>query len=525
MKKSQEVQSTTYYIFQTHERTRTNAHTRTNTHARTHSMIKATKQHLRQVAYQINNDAYVKPIYIQQIYRIKCKKNNRYLFKLSNHTYIHLHIGVTVEYWVGSNIQPSVHLLKGDDVDGFGKCMKKYLKGASIASILPCVGDDRNLIISTYHGRVGLKIDCFGTGRATIRLLEHDQIVGSWAGLKQLDIGHNLVHLIPLSEFLQIKVEAIEIRNRMKVGSSSCKDERISFGGDGSQLKRRLKKQLKKLGRKTKCPREQIHRQYERKLKLSNELRERANQELIRATETNNWSHVSTMYGESKNILSKANRAKAVLESKVRIEPLKEGVGRKGVGREDKLELEELSFNKMKRFRFAYSPNNILVLGTKNAGQVGVLIRNHFTKNHIYLHANEVGAPSVIMDRRDAEPIDYEFAADCAALWSNKTPCSVSQVDSVSLSAPSGQFLANGSVVMLGPRTEYSMRNPTLTISLHSSTINGMTEVVCGPYYSKIGTNTIHFTKNTKTRKILKRDLLKYYKKSTVVGILERIRC
>ena len=453
-------------------------------------MSKTSFHNLRQITSLIQRDCQVKNVYLQQVYLVESKKNNRYLLKLSNKKFIYIHIGVTVEYL---SITPEVTLRKGDAVDGFGKCIKKYCKKSSISSILSCTNDDKCLTINFWHDKIALKIDCYGIGQALVKEVGSNNILGSWVKhSEKYSEKHSEKPSEKYSEKpsekpsdneikVQLSLEEI-VRNRNELGKNSKSNVSSILIVNQPKIKRRKRTKPRDPKLQIKSQSEKHLQLFEKKVKLANSIIES-----VDYSEAGDWAEINKLFKEAKSSREKSRSALRMhdnydIKTKHFLGP---NIMKKNL---------MLSPHRYKQFRYGISPNNILVLGTRTASQVNELVKYHLTPNHLYFHANIHGAPSVIIDKTKARPCDLEFAADCAVLWTNsKYASKVEQVDStqVSLSAPSGQYLPKGSVIMTGKRIIYSTRLPDSYIYLRSCSDDRM-EVLIGPYSRhQIGDNEI----------------------------------
>jgi len=451
------------------------------------------KNRIRRTALGINWDNIVKRIYIQQIYQ---HQRNVYVLKLSNKKFLLLNIGVGVEYY--DTLPDDFKLLSGDAVNGFGKCIRSHLRDGRILCALACADYDNTFILSCYKkgNVVSMKVDCFGKGQAIITNNATGSIVGSWAGskivrpLRRDDVDWSL----GLEDVLRIRIDVLN---------------RSSSDSIPSTLVKKQKKRKRRVG----CVFTNVQKQFESQERKYNETIGFAQEAEIKG----DWTNVKSLYIKAKEYGRKMERARVVRES------IQDSVE----NREKTKEKTVLSFvnKRYHKFRYAWSPNNILILGSKNESQVNDLLRNHFTNQHTYLHAEVHGAPSVIMNTVGAMPVDYEFAADCAALWSNKYPCSVAMVDEISLSAPSGLYLSTGSVVLRGKRISYPTRNPQAMVTIRGDV--SCVEVITGPYNQHIAKMSLYYKKYIKLKgfaKQLKREIGSKYTNRSIDGVLEKIR-
>ncbi|MFX1473939.1 MAG: ribosome rescue protein RqcH [Promethearchaeota archaeon] len=120
------------------------------------------------------------------------------------------------------------------------------------------------------------------------------------------------------------------------------------------------------------------------------------------------------------------------------------------------------------KFRWFITSAGLLVLGGRDSVSNQQLARKHLDKEDIFFHADITGAPVVILKTEQKEVTEEDlleaaiFAASNSRAWrAGWTACDVYWVRSeqISLSAPTGEFLPKGAVMVRGTRN-YLRKTP-----------------------------------------------------------------
>ncbi|MHA2313915.1 MAG: ribosome rescue protein RqcH [Candidatus Hermodarchaeia archaeon] len=113
------------------------------------------------------------------------------------------------------------------------------------------------------------------------------------------------------------------------------------------------------------------------------------------------------------------------------------------------------------KFRWFRTSQDLMVLGGRDAGSNQQLIRKYLDDPDLFFHADFAGAPVVIVKTEGREVTEKEleeiaiFAVSYSRAWKAGRPAADAYwvtSDQVSLSAPSGEFLPKGSVMVRGER-------------------------------------------------------------------------
>ena len=129
-----------------------------------------------------------------------------------------------------------------------------------------------------------------------------------------------------------------------------------------------------------------------------------------------------------------------------------------------------------------------LVIGGTDATTNERLIRRYLEEEDLFFHADIHGAPSVIMKGDGQEPTEAEllevasFATSYSSAWRSKYVTADAYYvgpDQVSLSAPSGQYIPKGGVMIYGTRNY--IRNCPLQVALGVVVINNLPQLMVGP--------------------------------------------
>lgn len=140
------------------------------------------------------------------------------------------------------------------------------------------------------------------------------------------------------------------------------------------------------------------------------------------------------------------------------------------------------------KFRWFRTSKDLLVLGGRDAGSNQQLIRKHLEETDLFFHADIAGAPVVLVKTKGQEISAEEleevaiFAVSYSRAWkAGRSSCDAYWVESkqVSLSAPSGEYLPKGSVMVRGDRNY--LRNMPVRLAIGLDTENGFPFLVAGP--------------------------------------------
>jgi predicted ribosome quality control (RQC) complex YloA/Tae2 family protein len=140
------------------------------------------------------------------------------------------------------------------------------------------------------------------------------------------------------------------------------------------------------------------------------------------------------------------------------------------------------------KFRWFQTSNGTLVLGGRDAGSNQQLIRKYLEESDVFFHADFSGAPVVIVKTEGKKLTELElqeiatFAVSYSRAW--KAGWSAADTywvssDQISLSAPSGEFLPKGSVMVHGKRNY--VRNAPLGIALGLIIEEEFPTIIAGP--------------------------------------------
>jgi hypothetical protein len=140
------------------------------------------------------------------------------------------------------------------------------------------------------------------------------------------------------------------------------------------------------------------------------------------------------------------------------------------------------------KFRWFRTFNNTLVLGGRDAGSNQQLIRKYLEESDLFFHADFSGAPVVVVRTEGQEVTEQElqeiatFAVSYSRAW--KAGWSGADTywvrsDQVSLSAPSGEFLPKGSVMVRGERNY--VRNAPVRVAIGLMVEEDFPIIIAGP--------------------------------------------
>jgi len=140
------------------------------------------------------------------------------------------------------------------------------------------------------------------------------------------------------------------------------------------------------------------------------------------------------------------------------------------------------------KFRWFRTSQGSLVLGGRDSSSNQQLIRKYLEEPDLFVHADFSGAPVVIVKTEGKTISDEElqeiaiFAVSNSRAWKSEWSGADAywvQSDQVSLSAPSGEFLAKGSVMVRGERNY--LRGVPLRIAIGIRIVDEFPLVISGP--------------------------------------------
>ncbi|MFX1343148.1 MAG: ribosome rescue protein RqcH [Promethearchaeota archaeon] len=140
------------------------------------------------------------------------------------------------------------------------------------------------------------------------------------------------------------------------------------------------------------------------------------------------------------------------------------------------------------KFRWFRTCQDLMVLGGRDAGSNQQLIRKYLEEPDLFFHADFAGAPVVVVKTEGREVSEKEleeiaiFAVSYSRAWKAGRPAADAYwvtSDQVSLSAPSGEFLPKGSVMVRGERNY--LRNIPVRLAVGLLIEEGFPLVFAGP--------------------------------------------
>jgi predicted ribosome quality control (RQC) complex YloA/Tae2 family protein len=140
------------------------------------------------------------------------------------------------------------------------------------------------------------------------------------------------------------------------------------------------------------------------------------------------------------------------------------------------------------KFRWFRTSNDMLILGGRDAGSNQQLVRKYLEEPDLFFHADFAGAPVVVVKTEGRQVTDQDFLEIATfavsysrawkAGWSAADTYWVKQ-DQVSLSAPSGEFLPKGSVMVRGDRNY--IRNASARVAVGLIVEDDFPIIIAGP--------------------------------------------
>jgi len=173
-------------------------------------------------------------------------------------------------------------------------------------------------------------------------------------------------------------------------------------------------------------------------------------------------ANISQLYEELKEIKRKIEMSIKVLSEKEKeLEELHRRRGELGGLIEKRIKVRREVRYWYEKFLWFKSTDGFLVVGGRDATQNEVLVKKHMNDHDVYLHADIVGASSVIIkvDGRELPLTTINEAAQLAAAYSKAWKAGFGSVDvywvlgsQVSKTPPSGEYLPKGAFMIRGNR-------------------------------------------------------------------------
>ena len=199
--------------------------------------------------------------------------------------------------------------------------------------------------------------------------------------------------------------------------------------------------------------------------------------------------NANRMFQRGKQLEKKISGATIAIEdTKRKISQLEEKQG------ETRIQADAIKLDRRRKkqwyekFRWFRTSQGSLVLGGRDASSNQQLIRKYLEEPDLFFHADFSGAPVVIVKTEGQKVSEEElqeiaiFAVSNSRAWKSGWSGADAywvQSDQVSLSAPSGEFLAKGSVMVSGERNY--LRGVPLRIAIGIQIVDEFPLVISGP--------------------------------------------
>jgi predicted ribosome quality control (RQC) complex YloA/Tae2 family protein len=140
------------------------------------------------------------------------------------------------------------------------------------------------------------------------------------------------------------------------------------------------------------------------------------------------------------------------------------------------------------KFRWFRTSRGTLILGGQDAASNQQLVRKHLEDGDLFFHADVLGAPAVVAKTAGSLPTDEElqeiavFAVSYSRAWkAGWSVCDAywARSDQVSFSAPTGEYLTKGSVMVRGER--HYLRSMPVRLAFGLVDEKGFPVPVAGP--------------------------------------------
>ncbi|NHJ00500.1 MAG: fibronectin-binding domain-containing protein [Candidatus Heimdallarchaeota archaeon] len=178
---------------------------------------------------------------------------------------------------------------------------------------------------------------------------------------------------------------------------------------------------------------------------------------------------------------------KALAKTKLKLEQLNENIEEKKIS--DSIILQRRKRNWYEKYHWSISPNGFLIIGGRDISSNEYIVKRRMTSEDIFFHADLRGAPYTILIMNSSEKAvkeaDINTAAKLAAVYSSGWKAGYSAIDvyyvsgeNVSFTAPSGEYIPRGGIMVRGSRNFVKGVEMILSIGVDFRESNAM--VICG---------------------------------------------
>ncbi|MGP3703155.1 MAG: ribosome rescue protein RqcH [Candidatus Bathyarchaeota archaeon] len=197
--------------------------------------------------------------------------------------------------------------------------------------------------------------------------------------------------------------------------------------------------------------------------------------------------NASLYYEKAKELRRKALKLKvAIEETKKRMEELEKSVLLSELEKEEPVKLVEKKW--FEKYRFFFSSEGFLVISGKDASSNEAIIKHYVEQSDLILHVDIPGSPFTVIKTAGKIPSEktiYE-AAQFTACYSKAWKEGFSSIDvyyvspeQVKKTAPSGEYLAKGSFMIVGVRNY--VKNVPLKLKIGVTFEDGKVKVYVAP--------------------------------------------
>ena len=193
-------------------------------------------------------------------------------------------------------------------------------------------------------------------------------------------------------------------------------------------------------------------------------------------------------YERSKKAAKKIEPAQKALEkTKVKLQHLDEHLEEQKVS--DSITLQRRKRDWYEKYHWCISPNGFIIIGGKDSSSNEYVVKRRMSTNDFFFHADLRGAPYTILITNSSEKTlgeaDLEAAALLAAAYSSGWKAGYTAIDvyyvpatNVSFTAPSGEYIPKGGVMVRGTRNYVKGVEMELAIGIEIHKTNAT--VICG---------------------------------------------
>ncbi|MFX1246179.1 MAG: ribosome rescue protein RqcH [Promethearchaeota archaeon] len=206
-------------------------------------------------------------------------------------------------------------------------------------------------------------------------------------------------------------------------------------------------------------------------------------------------------YKRAKKAARKISPAKeAILETEKKIELLRKELSEQKIS--ESISLKRRKRNWYEKYHWTKTLNGFLIIGGKDISSNEEIVKRHMKENDLFFHTELRGAPYTVLIRdssqENANEQDFSTAALIAAAFSSGWKAGYAAVDvyyvpanSASFSAPSGEYIPKGGIIIRGTRNYLRGVEMSLAIGIKMNEFNATVIYGSEEYVNSISPITI----------------------------------